>query len=68
MDNVFTAGDLVPFSGVYRITHSPPHASEEAITLAEGNHFPQCVHCNQASFMLVNGLTKTDLLVYAHEM
>ena len=68
MDNVFTAGELVPYSGVYRITHYPPHTDEEAVTLTKGNAFPLCVHCSQVSFMLVNELTGSELLNYAHEL
>ena len=68
MDNVFTAGELVPYSGVYRITHTPPHTDEEAITLAQGNMFPLCVHCSQVSFMLVNELSRSDLLAYSQEL
>jgi hypothetical protein len=62
MDNVFTAGEQIPYSGVYRITHHPPHASEEAITLVRGNNFPLCVDCAQVSFMLVNGFSDIELL------
>ena len=68
MDNVFTAGELVPYSGVYRITHTPPHTGEEALTLTQGNMFPQCVHCSHASFMLVNALSESDLLTYSQEL
>jgi hypothetical protein len=68
MDNVFAAGELVPYSGVYRITHYPPHASEEAITLAKGNKFPLCVHCPRVSFLLLNQLPKSDLLTYSLEL
>lgn len=56
MDNVFTSGELVPYSGVYRITHCRPHTSEEVLTLAKGSTFPLCVHCSHVSFMLVNKL------------
>ncbi len=62
MDNVFTAGELIPYSGVYRITHYPPHASEQGITLTKGNSFPHCVDCPHVSFMLVNEFPNTDLL------
>jgi hypothetical protein len=61
MDNVFTAGELIPYSGVYRITHHPPHATEQGITLAKGRKFPRCVDCGHVSFMLLNGLFDTDL-------
>ena len=68
MDNVFTVGELVPFSGIYRITHYPPHTEEEAVTLTKGNTFPVCIHCTHASFMLVNELAASELLQYAHEL
>jgi hypothetical protein len=62
MDNVFTAGELIPYSGIYLITHYPPHASEQSITLARGNNFPHCVDCAQVSFMLLNEFPDTVLL------
>jgi hypothetical protein len=62
MDNIFTAGEPIQYSGVYRITHYPPHVSEETITLAKGNNFPQCVDCAQVSFMLLNEFIGVDLL------
>jgi len=65
MNNVFTAGDLVPLSGVYRVTHYPPHTGEEETTLTQGDSFPQCVHCSQVSFMLLNALSESDLLTYS---
>ena len=61
MDNVFTSGELVPYSGVYRITHCPPHTSEECLTLAKESTFPLCVHCSHVSFMLVNKLSGSGL-------
>jgi hypothetical protein len=68
MDNVYVAGELIPYSGVYRITHCPPHAGEEAITLARGNKFPLCVDCTRVSFMLLNQLPKSDMLTYSQEL
>lgn len=68
MDNVFATGELVPYSGIYRITHYPPHTGEEAVTLTQGTQFPQCVHCERASFMLLNELSESDLLVYSQEL
>jgi len=50
---VFTVGEVVPYSGVYRITHYPPHTGEEALTLTKGSTFPQCVHCSHVSYMLI---------------
>jgi hypothetical protein len=54
MDSVFTAGEFVPYSGTYVVTHHPPHATEQAITLEFGMKFPRCVDCMNASFMLVH--------------
>lgn len=68
MDNVFTVGEVVPYSGVYRITHYPPHTGDGALTLTKGSRFPQCVRCSHVSFMLINQLTNSELLTYAHEM
>jgi hypothetical protein len=53
MDNVFTVGELVPYSGVYRITHYPPHTGEEVLTLTKGSTFPRCVRCSHVSFMVI---------------
>ena len=53
MDNVFTVGEVVPYSGVYRITHYPSHTGEDALTLTKGSAFPQCVRCSHISFMLI---------------
>ncbi len=68
MNNIFLSGEPVPCSGIYRITHYPPHTSEEPITLTEGNPFPLCVDCACVSFMLVHELSQSELLIYAHEL
>ena len=68
MDNVFSSGEIVPHSGVYRITHYPPHTGEEALTLAEGVTFPVCVHCSNVHFMLVNELSGSDLLTCSQDL
>jgi hypothetical protein len=52
-DNLFTVGEVVPYSGVYRITHYPPHTGEEVFTLTKGSAFPRCVRCSHVSFMLI---------------
>lgn len=64
MDNIFITGERIPYSGVYRITHYPPHVREETITLAKGNNFPQCVDCEQVYFMLLNEFITVDLLYH----
>lgn len=52
MDNVFASSEVVLYSGTYVVTHHPPHATEQAITLESGMKFPSCVDCMNASFML----------------
>jgi hypothetical protein len=53
MENIFTVGEDVPYSGVYRITHFPPHTGEEVLTLTKDSKFPRCVRCTHVSFMLI---------------
>jgi hypothetical protein len=48
------AGQIVPESGVYRITHDPMHADPAvALTFIRGRRFPTCPHCDKISFTLV---------------
>jgi len=68
MNNIFTTGEPVPYSGVYRITHYPPHTSEEAITLTQGSLFPCCVRCSHVAFMLVNVFQTSELVNYSLEL
>jgi hypothetical protein len=68
MNNIFLAGEPVPYSGIYRITHYPPHTTEEPITLTEGNPFPLYVDCAGVSFMLGTNYPRANLLIYAHEL
>jgi hypothetical protein len=68
MDSIFTAGESVPYSGVYRIIHYPPHTGEENVTLEKGTTFPLCVHCSHVSFMLVSELSRSGLLNYSHQL
>jgi hypothetical protein len=46
MAEEFKPGQIVPASGVYRITHDTAHtdASRE-VTLSKGRRFPTCRHC-----------------------
>lgn len=67
MDNVFRAGELIPYSGIYLITHTPPHTREETLTLKKDGIFPKCVHCSKVSFMLLNDLSRSDLFAHTRE-
>ena len=46
MDQEFKPGQIVPESGIYRITHDPQHADmPHEVTVIKGRHFPTCRHC-----------------------
>lgn len=48
----FRAGELVPQSGIYRVSHDSHRLMHEA-TLVEGNRFPICKQCkDQVRFEL----------------
>jgi len=51
----FRPGQIVPESGVYRITHDPQHAdTPHEVTVIKGRRFPTCRHCKGISFELVH--------------
>ena len=55
MDQEFKPGQIVPESGIYRITHDPQHADmPHEVTVIKGRHFPTCRHCKGISFELVH--------------
>lgn len=43
----YKPGDVVPFSGIYRIEHAP-HRMMHHATLTEGMLFPRCKKCGEA--------------------
>ena len=46
MAEEFKPGQIVPESGVYRITHDPVHAEmPHEVTVIKGRRFPTCRHC-----------------------
>jgi hypothetical protein len=54
MSQELQAGQIVPESGVYRVTHDPMHAAAAAaVTFIRGRRFPKCPHCDKISFTLV---------------
>lgn len=42
---VFTPGDKVARSGIYRVTHDTVHRQEHEVTCVAGEHFPPCNDC-----------------------
>jgi hypothetical protein len=42
---VLKSGEKVPASGIYRVLHSAPHATEQREMYFEGSRFPECQIC-----------------------
>lgn len=54
MAREFHPGQIVPESGVYRITHDPEQADmPHEVRVIKGGRFPTCRHCRGISFELV---------------
>ena len=49
----YKPGDVVPESGIYRVTHDPKHAAAHQVTCIEGKKFPPCKGCDHPRFVLV---------------
>ena len=46
MATEYKPGDVVPTSGIYRVTHDPRHTNTpHEVTAIRGEHFPPCNHC-----------------------
>jgi len=49
------SGQIVPESGVYRVTHPSAHAGAQfEVRLIKGRHFPACRSCQEISFELAH--------------
>jgi hypothetical protein len=51
----YKPGDVVPKSGIYRVTHDPKHAAAHEVTCIEGRRFPPCKGCDHPQFVLMKG-------------
>ena len=48
-------GNIVPESGVYRVTHEPAHIGAlSQVTFIRGRQFPSCPHCPGIGFELLH--------------
>ncbi len=67
MAQEFKPGQIVPESGVYRITHDTQHpdASHE-VTVIKGRRFPTCRHCKGIGFELVHAAKHVSELPHLH--
>jgi hypothetical protein len=55
MAQEYKPGQIVPQSGVYKITHDPVHADmPHEVTVIKGRRFPTCRHCKGISFELAH--------------
>jgi hypothetical protein len=55
MAQEYRPGEIVPQSGVYRITHDPVHADmPHEVTVIKGRRFPTCRHCKGIGFQLAH--------------
>jgi hypothetical protein len=49
----YKPGDIVPESGIYKVTHDPKHAAAHDVTCIEGRKFPPCKGCDHPRFVLL---------------
>ena len=52
MAQEFKSGEIVPQSGIYRITHDPAHMEVHEVTALKGHRFPTSRHCKSLRFEL----------------
>lgn len=62
MAQEFKPGEIVPQSGIYRITHDPSHTAAHDVTVIEGRRFPPCRNCKGVRFELVRAARHIDEL------
>jgi hypothetical protein len=68
MAQEYKPGQIVPQSGVYRITHDPQHADmPHEVTVIKGRRFPTCRHCKGISFEIVYAAKHVDEISHLHE-
>jgi hypothetical protein len=55
MAQEYKPGEIVPESGIYKITHDPVHADmPHEVTVIKGRRFPTCRHCKGITFELAH--------------
>jgi hypothetical protein len=68
MAEEFKPGQIVPESGVYRITHDPVHAEiPHEVTVIKGRRFPTCRHCKGVTFELVHAAKHVSEVPHLHQ-
>lgn len=55
MAQEFRSGQIVPESGIYRVTHDPIHPEmPHEVTVIKGRRFPTCPKCKGITFELTH--------------
>lgn len=68
MAQEFHPGQIVPESGIYKITHDTQRAaSEHEVTVIKGRRFPTCRHCKGISFELMHKAKHVAEIPHMHE-
>lgn len=62
MAQEYKSGEIVPQSGIYRITHDPSHMEAHEVTAIKGRRFPTCRHCKGVRFELVRAARHVEEL------
>ena len=68
MAEEFHPGQIVPTSGIYRVTHDIAHPdTEHEVTLIKSHRFPTCWHCKGITFELVHAARHVGESSHLHE-
>ena len=59
----FWASEICRQSGIYQVSHDPPHAQKHEVTCIKGKRFPRCRNCGHPRFVLVKAARRVE----AHE-
>ncbi len=67
MAQEFKPGQIVPESGIYRISHHPEHADMPGeVTAIRGRRFPTCRQCQWITFEQVHAAKHVDEVPLLH--
>lgn len=44
---LYSPGESVPSSGIYKVVHDTEHTEEHEVTCVYGKRFPPCNHCGE---------------------
>lgn len=60
MSQTYKPGDVVPYSGIYRVTHDNFHTQPHDVTCIAGKIFPPCRGCPHPRFELLQAAIHID--------